>query len=500
INSYQQAIQLNPNDAVAYYNLGIALRQQGKLDEEIDSYQQAIQLNPNYANAYNNLGVALSEQGKLDQAIDSYQQAIKLNPNDADAYNNLGIALRQQGKLDQAIDSYQQAIKLNPNDAVAYYNLGIALSEQGKLDEEIDSYQQAIKLNPNYANAYYNLGVALSEQGKLDEAIDSYHKALSLPDSEATPASAHTLAHNGLGFAFQQQGKLLRQQGNSDAAIAKLKEAITEYKRSIEIDSNYVTAQNNLREAQRLAILWSNPPTIAIDDRKHLPSETDEPLVKVLRSTVQIIAEVSEGNSIGAGWVVKRQGNTVWIVTNRHVISGEQTKPPSDKIEVEFFSELPDDKRPRYDATIENITAPDNWDLDLAVLKVTAVPDDIEPLKMLTGRFANNTDVFVIGHPHNLISRWISSPGKTVRYDPNYNRFPIDASVAKGHSGGPVINNKHEVIGIMVAIRTAENIATARDRPTPIIAGGSGPATGGFGLAYRMEVVIKQLKTWGILN
>ncbi|NEP01302.1 MAG: tetratricopeptide repeat protein [Symploca sp. SIO2E9] len=225
------------------------------------------------------------------------------------------------------------------------FQQGNAAQDAGNFSEAEHIFRRVIQSEPNNTDAYYNLGLALYYQGKLDEAIDSYQQAIQREPNNAA-------AYNNLGLALQQQGKLLRQQGNSDAAIAKLNEAITEYKRSIEIDTNFVTAHNNLREAKRLAILWSNPPTIAIDDRKHLPSEEDKPLVKVFRSTVQIIAEVSEGNSIGAGWVVKREGNTVWIVTNRHVISGEQTKPPSDKIKVEFFSELPDEKRPRYDATV----------------------------------------------------------------------------------------------------------------------------------------------------
>ncbi|MBW4454872.1 MAG: tetratricopeptide repeat protein [Nostoc indistinguendum CM1-VF10] len=52
-----------------------------------------MQLNPNLADAYNNLGNALSEQKKLDAAVTAYQKAIQLNPNLATAYYNLGIVL-----------------------------------------------------------------------------------------------------------------------------------------------------------------------------------------------------------------------------------------------------------------------------------------------------------------------------------------------------------------------------------------------------------------------
>lgn len=116
----------------------------------------------------------------------------------------------------------------------------------------------------------------------------------------------------------------------------------------MEIEPDSVTTTNNLREAERLLAIRLNPTRQNIDDTQYLPSLAEEPLVNTLRSTAKITSKVSaEGISIGAGWVVKKEADTVWIVTNRHVISDHKTKIPSKKIEVEFFSELPDTERPR---------------------------------------------------------------------------------------------------------------------------------------------------------
>ena len=81
-----------------HYNLGNALRKQGKLAEAIASFQQALRLKPDLAEAGNNLGLALQDQGKLGEAITAYQQAVRLKPDYAEAYNNLGNALKEQGK------------------------------------------------------------------------------------------------------------------------------------------------------------------------------------------------------------------------------------------------------------------------------------------------------------------------------------------------------------------------------------------------------------------
>ena len=517
---FRQIINIDPNDAGAYNNLGNALYDQGKLEEAISSYAKAIELNPNFVNALVGLGNALDDQGNSEEAIANYQKAIELDPNYAVAYYNLGVALERQRKLEEAIANYQQAIELDPNYANAYYNLGNAKYDQGKLEEAIANYQQAIELKPNYVNAlvslgnalddqgnseeaialyekaieldpndafaYYNLGVTLRRQGKLEEAITTYQKALSLPNQKSSPSSIHALAYNNLGYVLQEQGEL--------------EEAIRQYKRSLEIDPEYLTAKNNLREAERLLAIQLNPPLPDIDDTQHLPSVEDEPLVTVLRSTARIVAQVSaEGTSIGAGWVIKKEANTVWIVTNRHVVSDNKTKIPSNKIEVEFFSELPDKERPRYPATIINSTER-NDSLDLAVLEVTGIPNDIQSLELSPGRIARNTDVIVIGHPFIDEIPWSTEVGLVKNYSPNNSKISMSGLFAQGSSGGPVLNSENQVIAMMVGIRTDSDIpVTVLDQANFNIDINQ-PATGGVGLAYRIDVVVEKLREWGVIN
>ena len=58
------------------YNMGNALKDQGKLEEAIESYNKALSLKPDYAEAYNNMGNALKDQGKLEEAIEAYNKAL----------------------------------------------------------------------------------------------------------------------------------------------------------------------------------------------------------------------------------------------------------------------------------------------------------------------------------------------------------------------------------------------------------------------------------------
>ena len=473
-------------DVDQLFQQGNAAQDRGNFSEAESIFRQVINIDPNNAYAYNNLGNALYKQGKLEQAISSFRKVIELNPNLALAYNGLGNALEKQGNSEQAITNYQQAVELDPNYAPAYNGLGNALYDQGKLEQAIASFQKAIELNPNYAHAYNNLGNALRQQGKLEQAIANYQQALSLPNQEGSPSSAHALAYNGLGYVLEQQDKL--------------EQAIQNYQRSLEIDPDYVTAKNNLREAERLLAIKLNLPLPDIDDTQHLPTLAEEPLVNVLRSTARIIAQVSaEGKSFGAGWVVKKEANTVWIVTNQHVISDRKTKIPSKKIEVEFFSELSDAERPRYPAEIINSTDADDSELDLAVLKVTGIPYDIQRLELRPSRVRLDEDVRIIGHPYTIDTPWIVSRGEVLNYSSSNPMIFMNGLFAQGNSGGPVVDSNNKVIGMMVNIRTAIDTAVTNEQQT-FDSAGSQPATGGVGLAYRIDIVVDQLREWGIID
>ncbi len=255
----RKSIALNSNNAETYYLLGYVLKRQGKLEEAIAAYRQAIELDPKDAAPYKGLGNALSDQKKLDEAIAAYRQAIQLDPKYPLAYNGLGKALSDQKKLDEAIAAYRQAIQLDPKYAAAYTTLGIALRNQKKLDEAIAAYRQAIQLDPKDAAAYYNLGIALSEQKKLDEAIAAYRKAI-----ELDPKSAN--AYTTLGIALSDQNKLdeaiaayhkaieldpksAKAYNNLGLALSdqnKLDEAIAAYRQAIELDPKYAAPYNNL--------------------------------------------------------------------------------------------------------------------------------------------------------------------------------------------------------------------------------------------------------------
>ena len=71
-------------------------------------YRTAIDLDPKYTEAHYNLGLALKHKGRLDDAVSEYKKAINLQPDYAEAHCNLAYALRLQGQLSASLDFYKR--------------------------------------------------------------------------------------------------------------------------------------------------------------------------------------------------------------------------------------------------------------------------------------------------------------------------------------------------------------------------------------------------------
>jgi len=180
---WEDTVEKRPANARARDNLGIALAQQGRVQEAIGQYEQSLRIKPNSASAHYNLGNALFQAGKTPDAIRQYEEALRIDPADVKAHTKLGNVLQQLGRVEEAIGQYQQALQLQPEYAAAHNNLAVALMAQGRLPEAIEQYEQALRIKPDFADAHCNLGFALEKAGRIQEAIRHYQRALQLnPD------------------------------------------------------------------------------------------------------------------------------------------------------------------------------------------------------------------------------------------------------------------------------------------------------------------------------
>ncbi|MBE9145657.1 tetratricopeptide repeat-containing S1 family peptidase [Planktothrix mougeotii] len=109
----------HPQSYQAYYFQGLTLLDQGETWDAIDSFNQAIELNPNTPEAYFNRGIArtllatrIIEPTRAPNPIEDYTEAIRLNPGFADAYYNRALAYLQLNNKEKAIADFQKAAEL----------------------------------------------------------------------------------------------------------------------------------------------------------------------------------------------------------------------------------------------------------------------------------------------------------------------------------------------------------------------------------------------------
>ena len=192
---FSHAIEVTQNNYIVHNNLGVAYDKLGRYQEAIESYKQAIRIEPDYADAHNNLGITYGKLGRWQDAIESYKQAIRIEPDYAEAHYNLGFAYDELGLYQDAIESYKQAIRIKPDLAEAHYNLGVAYGKLGRYQDALESYKQAIRIEPDYAKAYINLGVAYYKLGRYRDAVEAYKQAIRIKPDYAD-------AHYILGVAY----------------------------------------------------------------------------------------------------------------------------------------------------------------------------------------------------------------------------------------------------------------------------------------------------------
>ena len=226
---FRQAIATHPGNAAAHFNLGLVLREQGRLDDAVSSFVLA---GPGMADALHLIGGIRQRQGNLPAAIENYRGALLVEPRMDIVYGDLCMALFQAGQVDEAGKVIQAGIALNPRlaefhnhqgnlfvhqqrpaDAAASYrralalhaaqpevhnNLGIALQALGDFEAALRSFDQALKHHVDYFDAHNNRGVALGHLQRHEEALQSHDRALALNANDASGHANRALALTAL--------------------------------------------------------------------------------------------------------------------------------------------------------------------------------------------------------------------------------------------------------------------------------------------------------------
>jgi TolB-like protein/Tfp pilus assembly protein PilF len=206
---FQQAIDLDPNYALAYAGLAdvhsilpvyAGTAPKDDVPKALIAARKAVELDGDLAEAHTALGNALVSNGQLKLAEPEFRHALELNPNYATAHQWLAECLFGQGRFPQSLAENERAHALDPLSLIINASYASSLSGVGRYDDAIKQARKTLELDPNLLPGHEILGQTYEAEGKLEEAIAEYRKANEL---EPTPSNFAMLA-----YAYAKAGRM----------------------------------------------------------------------------------------------------------------------------------------------------------------------------------------------------------------------------------------------------------------------------------------------------
>jgi tetratricopeptide (TPR) repeat protein len=190
IHYFEQALQIDPNFALAYCGLadtygwagGQTLPGREAWAKEMEFARKALALDPNLAEAHLSMGVALFSVLDPRGSIKELDRAVELNPNLAATYDQYGWTFGEMGRHDESIAAERKALELDPLNSLFNTDLGFFFYWARRYDDAITQFRKTLVLDSNIALPHHSLGWCMVWKGNLTEARAEFQKAATLDD------------------------------------------------------------------------------------------------------------------------------------------------------------------------------------------------------------------------------------------------------------------------------------------------------------------------------
>jgi tetratricopeptide (TPR) repeat protein len=222
----EKAHGADPRNALTLYLWGRAKYNRQLFTEAVQRFEDCLVLEPNNARALDQLGLAYQQLGKTDEAESVFRRAIALggsNADEAQARIDLGSLLVETGKSADAVAVLTEAVRMEPNDMRAHRELGKAFlraGEPGKAQTELEAARQ---LDPQNAPTRFLLSQVYARVGRKEDAQkenDAYirlSKQGSAPDDPLREARALTASGDLVNAERVARGYLETHRSSADA-------------------------------------------------------------------------------------------------------------------------------------------------------------------------------------------------------------------------------------------------------------------------------------------
>lgn len=185
----------DPQNASGYYLAGHIFYEMGDTGRAVNSYQKAVDINPDLREAWIRLGDVLTEL-KNPKAISYYDNAIRMDSLDEETWHNKAYALNELGKTHESLKLYKEICMRFPSYEPAYFNLGMLYKSMDSIPQAIEHFAISVQINPSEPTSYYQRGLCYLKSGEKPKAKQDFETALKLDDQfEEARTALNKLSH-----------------------------------------------------------------------------------------------------------------------------------------------------------------------------------------------------------------------------------------------------------------------------------------------------------------
>ncbi|MFT5127843.1 MAG: tetratricopeptide (TPR) repeat protein [Rhodothermales bacterium] len=259
IGHYREEKRLQPEADVDRI-LGYLLLKHRRYEEALPHLQKHVQMEPDFAEVYSNLGQALAQLGQTQKAAQAFAEAFRQQPTLFEAMVAKAELYLAAKRLSEASNLTAILSLIQPQNPMSHLLKGAVAYAQGAHEQSLPHFQAAVSLSPGYARGHFALATALSSLRRDIEAIAHFRQALKvapafldarfgLAMSLSRDAESATAAAQEFAAVIAANPAHARAHFNLALLRAKARDhnsAITHYRAAIAAKPGYHVAHNNL--------------------------------------------------------------------------------------------------------------------------------------------------------------------------------------------------------------------------------------------------------------
>lgn len=170
--------EINPAEPMAWYNLGMLSRMEGRDQTSLEYFERAYALKGDHYEIPYQIGRLLSEQSRWKEALEYAEKAAALSQGHWPVHSLMGLCLAALDRVPEAIEAYTCSVKSNPNNAWDLSALGCLYDARDENPEICRTFlEQSVALAPDNGLFHSRLGQWHHKHKQYEEAMAAYRQA-----------------------------------------------------------------------------------------------------------------------------------------------------------------------------------------------------------------------------------------------------------------------------------------------------------------------------------